>query len=222
MTEFDNAIRQYMSEADESRRTFLKRAAIGTAAVGAGYALWDNCPDRVISATRAPLNVNGHIVTPTLFNYLISQENHRAKGRNRSCMWFPHKSYEGGLPTLGYGHKFATSQEYDMWLRQYPDGMTQEQIEQLLINDISKHAARGRQYVDSRFGGGVWNKLPQNSKDMLTDMAFNPGIEEFPTFTGAVVSNDWGLAKQEYSRRSGDIPLARRNNAFFKTFLQNN
>ena len=99
--------------------------------------------------------------------------------------------------------------------------MTQDEIEQLLVHDIVVHAQRAQRYVDSHFGKGGWVKLPQDSKDMLTDMAFIPGIEHFPTFTKAVVNNNWLTAKQEYSRHSGGAPLKRRNAAFFTTFLQN-
>ena len=136
-------------------------------------------------------------------------------------MWFPHQSYEGGTKTLGYGHKFANSQEQRQWYDTYPNGMTQKQIEQLLVNDMTKHADSARRYVDSVYGAGVWKNLPQDSKDMLTDMSFNPGITKFPTFTKAVVSNDWNTAKREYHRHSGGKSLTKRNNAFFKVFLNN-
>lgn len=154
--------------------------------------------------------------------YLKTVENSVMKGWNpKTKRWMPHKSVERtGMQTLAYGHKFDDAKEQADWYRANPNGITMDQAEQLLTNDINEHILRAQKHVDRRFGKGTWNKLPLESQLMLTDYEFNVGLSIFPTFTKAVVFNDWDTAKKEYKRYTGKKELGR-NVAFFNFFLKN-
>ena len=154
-------------------------------------------------------------------NYLKTVENSVMRGWNpKTKRWMPHKSVEPGTKTLAYGHKFDDAKEQADWYRANPNGITMDQAEQLLTNDINEHILRAQNHVDRRFGKGTWNKLPLESQLMLTDYEFNVGLRKFPTFTKAVVFNDWDTAKKEYKRYTGKKELGR-NVAFFNFFLKN-
>lgn len=155
------------------------------------------------------------------YHYLMSQENAGRTGRNpKTGRWFPHKSAEGGLRTLGYGHKFSTQAEQDAWYKKNPKGMTDHEIGKLMVTDIQEHSARALKYIDNIYGKGTYIKLPIDSKLMLIDMEYTPGLSKFPKFAKAVVNGDWKTAKAEYKRYMGKKELARRNNAFFNLFLK--
>ena len=154
-------------------------------------------------------------------NYLKTVENSVMRGWNpKTKRWMPHKSVEPGTKTLAYGHKFDDAKEQADWYKANPNGITMDQAEQLLTKDINEHIVRAQKHVDRRFGKGTWNKLPLESQLMLTDYEFNVGLRKFPTFTKAVVFNDWDTAKKEYKRYTGKKELGR-NVEFFNFFLKN-
>jgi lysozyme len=144
-------------------------------------------------------------ITPSLLKFLKEQEGFGDEG----------KAYKdtAGVWTIGYGHTGGVKEG---------DVITKKAAEKLLAKDIKAHEIRAEKHV----GKDTWAGLSQGQRDMLTEMEFNVGLSKFPTFTGAVLENDWQTASQEYKRHykeagTGDkIPLTRRNKAFFKEWIE--
>jgi len=157
--------------------------------------------------------------------FLKGQENDAKAGWNpKTKRWMPHKSVEGGTQTLAYGHKFPSADAQKQWYKDNPRGITEQQAVQLLYNDISAHALRAKAIVDKVYKPGTWMKLPVDVKLMFTELEYNPGLSQFPTFMKAVISNNWtgkaDSADKQYTRKTGKKSLTRRNNAFYNLFLK--
>ena len=135
-----------------------------------------------------------------------------------------HASPEGGLDTVGYGHKLTPEEAQSKKVYGIPfDKITPEKAEQILHMDLAK---KEKQLADTL--GRRYTALPPKNKEMLLDFAFNLGVDgtikKFPSFTEAVLNNDMETARQEYIRNYTDKegvkkPLAR-NKEFYNTFLQ--
>jgi GH24 family phage-related lysozyme (muramidase) len=146
-------------------------------------------------------------------------ENPNFVGYNKSeDKWLPHKSPEGGLPTIGYGHKMTATEARSM-----ADGVSDETAEKMLHNDLETASRVVKSYISSHFGNNV--DLGNDQMEMLTEFAFNlGGLNKFPKFTEAVVKKDWATANREYKRSYVDAggqrhELASRNLAFFNRYL---
>ncbi len=65
-----------------------------------------------------------------------------------------------------------------------------------------------------------WDTLSEKQKEILFDYVYNTGgLSKFPELTAAVLTEDWEGASYHYERFSGDMPLAYRNEMFFREFL---
>lgn len=133
-----------------------------------------------------------------------------------------HDSPEGGLPTVGFGHKLS-QEEYDSGKVYGYDiyTMTPEQAQEVMIKDLEKH-----EKSLARELGDDFEKLDQNRKEMLLDFQYNLGSakKKFPTFTQAVIDNDVETMNKEYKRGYTDAEgnfreLQSRNKAFAVNFL---
>ena len=155
--------------------------------------------------------------SPEFIEYLKTQENAplAKKGVNMR-----HKSPEGGKDTVGYGHKLTEEEERSGKVYGIPIAtMTPEQAEKIMFLDLK----RKEQELTNRLGKRFLT-LPNKSKEMLLDFAYNLGtsktLEEFPNFTAAVLSNNMEEAKKEYIRyftpegETKKKPLSR--NKYFK------
>lgn len=134
-----------------------------------------------------------------------------------------HDSPEGGLPTVGFGHKL-TQEEYESGKVYGFDiyNMTPEQAREVMIKDLDKK----EKTLKSSIGEDTYEELDQNRREMLLDFEYNLGSakKKFPTFTQAVIDNDVETMNKEYKRGyytpDGDFrELRQRNNAFAVTFL---
>lgn len=135
-----------------------------------------------------------------------------------------HASPEGGLDTVGYGHKLTPEEAKASKVYGIPlANITPEKAEQILHMDLVKKEQQLSQTLGRRY-----DNLPPKNKEMLLDFAFNLGVqgtvEKFPKFTEAVLNNDMETASKEYKRSYTDEtgskkPLAR-NKQFYDTFLQ--
>ena len=136
-----------------------------------------------------------------------------------------HRSAEGGLDTVGYGHKLteteiAANQVYGYNL----DTLTKEQADDILLRDLEKR----NQLLINKLGK-TYTNLDQKRKQMLLDIEFNvgdaPGV--FPNFTEGVLQNKIDVMKKEYERKFTDSkgetkPLTRRNELFSNFFFGKN
>jgi len=155
------------------------------------------------------------IMDVRFINYVKSVENNKSDPRggwnNTDQKWYPHGSHEGGTDTIGHGHKLKRGEAF-------PDGLTDEQAHDLLIQDLKIH----ENLVKRDIGVDVYNSLDTNRKQMLIDFAFNLGNiwkKEFPKFTKAVIDNNIPVMRAEYHRYSKGKLLGR-NDVFYNTFLK--
>lgn len=195
-----------------------------------GYGLYN----AYMNYTNLPPSYTNNVsqrYSDTFISYIKRVENAKCKGWNsKKQLWFPHKSPEGGFPTIGYGHKISSEQE----LKRCNKGLTDSDVNNLLLNDLMN--AERRVYSDL-------NDMIQSKKitipadmvkdgklqlstqqiEMLIDYAFNVGtIKKFPKFTNALINNDMNGIESEYIRKAKIggkyVPIAR-NKDFYDTFI---
>ena len=96
----------------------------------------------------------------------------RAGWDKKKSLWFPHKSVEGGMPTIAYGHKVLNVQEHEVFKK----GITEEQALKLLEEDMKTAYDNAKE---------DWDKWVQNSTTILS----NPLFEELPEKYQGVLVN---------------------------------
>ena len=153
--------------------------------------------------------------------YIKKTENDplRVKGTNAV-----HSSPEGGLDTVGYGHKLTPEEAEAGKVYGIPlDKITPEKADQILMMDLKVKERELQNTLGQRY-----TALTPKQKEMLLDFSFNLGtqgmIKEFPNFTAAVLNNDMETASKEYIRNYTDAkgvkkPLAR-NKDFYELFFK--
>ena len=143
----------------------------------------------------------------SFMDYIKKVENQGRVGYNvEKKLWFPHKSFEGGSDTIGYGHKLQKGEDFSK-------GITDTQAEDLLKKDLEK----AKQQVYKELGG---IKLTPQQEEMFIDFVFNMGtLNKFPKFTEFALKNDLEGMKSQYKRYAGGKELKGRNTEFLKRFL---
>ena len=143
----------------------------------------------------------------SFMDYIKKVENQGRVGYNvEKKIWFPHKSFEGGSDTIGYGHKLQKGEDFSK-------GITDTQAEDLLKKDLEK----AKQQVYKELGG---IKLTPQQEEMFIDFVFNMGtLNKFPKFTEFALKNDLEGMKSQYKRYAGGKELKGRNTEFLKRFL---
>ena len=143
----------------------------------------------------------------SFIDYIKKVENQGKVGYDaQRKLWFPHKSFEGGSDTIGYGHKIQKGEDFSK-------GITDAQAEALLKTDLAK----AKQQVYKELGGV---KLTPKQEEMFIDFVFNMGtLKKFPKFTEFALKNDLGGMKAQYKRYAGGKELKGRNTAFLQRFL---
>ena len=143
----------------------------------------------------------------SFMDYIKKVENQGKVGYNaEKKLWFPHKSFEGGSDTIGYGHKIQKGEDFTK-------GITNAQAEDLLKQDLAK----AKQQVYKELGG---IKLTPQQEEMFVDFVFNMGtLKKFPKFTEFALKNDLEGMKSQYKRYAGGKELKGRNSEFLKRFL---
>ena len=136
-----------------------------------------------------------------------------------------HKSVEGGLDTIGYGHKLTKTENAIGQVYGYKlDTLTEEQANAILLEDLEKK----NQILINKLGTSYTNLDPKR-KQMLLDIEFNvkKGVDAFPKFKEGVLQNKIDVMKKEYERKFTDSkgvtkPLTRRNKLFNEFFFNKN
>ena len=155
-------------------------------------------------------------------NYIKTAENEELykKGTQQR-----HKSVEGGLDTIGYGHKLTKTENAIGQVYGYKlDTLTEEQANAILLEDLEKK----NQILINKLGTSYTNLDPKR-KQMLLDIEFNvkKGVDAFPKFKEGVLQNKIDVMKKEYERKFTDSkgetqPLTRRNELFSNFFFGKN
>ena len=120
----------------------------------------------------------------SFINYIKFVENETKVGYDKNKkLWFPHKSVEGGLPTIGYGHKIKSNHEYTT----IKNGISDRDVENFLKSDLTIANKRVNEYIKNKYKVDI--VLTQKQNEMLTDFAFNlGGLEKFPKFVDSVLT----------------------------------
>lgn len=178
------------------------------------------------------INSSSNFFSTKLINYIKSAENGINAGWNKNKnLWFPHKSPEGGMPTIAYGHKIKDNIE----LSKYKKGISNKKANELLISDLNNAKTVVYNDLNTMLSNKIIKlnsllypdnklKLNNNQEEMLIDYAFNLGtLKKFPKFTQAVLDNDIKKMNQEYERTfrdsKGIVQKLGRNKLFKNTFL---
>ena len=155
-------------------------------------------------------------------NYIKTAENEELYKTGKKLR---HTSQEGGLDTVGYGHKLTETENAMGEVYGYKlNTLTKEQADDILLKDLEKR----NQILINKLGKSYTN-LDEKRKQMLLDIEFNvgdaPGV--FPNFTKGVLQNKIDVMKKEYERKFTDSkgetqPLTRRNELFSNFFFGKN
>jgi len=159
-------------------------------------------------------------MSDTFFGYLKGVENSRL-ATTKDPKYVVHDSPEGGLETIGYGHKLNVLEKSLGRVYRWDIGEIDEEIASaILALDIEKVSAQLSQTVPA------WDKRSQRQQEILTDYQFNLGnvAHVFPKFYGAVLRRDIDVQREEYKRYYRDNEghwreLRERNKLFHSRYL---
>lgn len=156
---------------------------------------------------------------PDFVNYIKKVENAQRVGRNSSGVWFPHRSFEGGMPTIGYGHKVANEKE----LKMAQAGFSDAHVTKVLQEDLKRAYSQARSAIAKSHNRSL-DDMPEWVKEVCVDYFFNLGgraHRQFPNFFSGLLSLDKNKMQREYKRFSCGHELTGRNRAFATRYLAN-
>ena len=180
---------------------------VAAGAIGLGAMSGKVDASKIKPTDQAAITQNVQKSVGSFMDYIKKVENQGKVGYNaEKKLWFPHKSFEGGSDTIGYGHKIQKGEDFSK-------GITDAQAESLLNTDLAK----AKQQVYKEVGGV---KLTPQQEEMFIDFVFNMGtLKKFPKFTEFALKNDLEGMKSQYKRYAGGKELKGRNSEFLKRFL---
>jgi GH24 family phage-related lysozyme (muramidase) len=190
----------------EGWKDLVAAAALGASALKGGD-LQAAKPVTPAPAITQTAQKSTSVVNSSFVDYIKRVENSGKAGYDKNKkLWFPHKSFEGGSDTIGYGHKIQSGEDFSK-------GITDAQAEDLLKKDLQK----AQDQVKKELGG---RQISQKQMEMFVDFVFNMGtLKKFPLFTQAALQNDLKGMKDQYKRFAGGKELKGRNAAFLQRFL---
>lgn len=155
-------------------------------------------------------------MTPQFLAYIRNMENPQKVGYKKG-LWYPHNDPSGGK-NVGYGHQLKTATE----LAKANKGLTNDEVERLLKDDIRKASAGVHKYIQKKYGLKL--KLHVKQEQMLIDYVFNLGsLDSFPKMTDAVLRwepDKMGKQYKRFAKIGGKRKeLTKRNTAFKSTFM---
>ena len=134
------------------------------------------------------------------------------------------ESPEGGLDTIGYGHKLTAEEIESGKVYGYDiNTLNKNQANNILLRDLEEK----NKILNNKLGT-AYTDLDPKRKQMLLDIQFNVkgGIDSFPKFTEAVLDNDVDTMQQEYKRyfknKQGEYQELARNKQFSSFFFEDN
>jgi len=180
---------------------------VAAGAIGLGAMTGKVDASKVKPADQSAITQSVQKSVGSFMDYIKKVENQGKVGYNaEKKLWFPHKSFEGGSDTIGYGHKIQKGEDFSK-------GITDAQAESLLKTDLAK----AKQQVYKELGSV---KLTPQQEEMFVDFVFNMGtLKKFPKFTEFALKNDLEGMKSQYKRYAGGKELKGRNSEFLKRFL---
>ena len=122
--------------------------------------------------------------------------------------WYPHRSYEGGADTIGYGIKLSNGSE-EARLAKKQGFLTDEQAVDAVDSLVRKYDTSARKKFDKAHGEGAYDSLSEKSRSILIDYEYNPGLDKFPKLMQGFNEGNLEAIKKNYKRYSGGKPLGR-------------
>ena len=156
--------------------------------------------------------------------YIKTVENDKLISGNVKA--FRHKSPEGGLDTVGFGHKLTAEEQKTNTVYGYDlSTITKDNVLEI-SNDILRQDLEKAEKILINVHGDKFNNLDNRRKQMLIDMQFNvrnfKNKDVFPLFKKALFAGDEEGMKKEYKRffkSNGKTKSLARNEFFKKYFL---
>ena len=156
--------------------------------------------------------------------YIKTVENDKLISGNVKA--FRHKSPEGGLDTVGFGHKLTAEEQKTNTVYGYDlSTITKDNVLEI-SNDILRQDLEKAEKILINVHGDKFNNLDNRRKQMLIDMQFNvrnfKNKNVFPLFKKALFAGDEEGMKKEYKRffkSNGKTKSLARNEFFKKYFL---
>lgn len=159
------------------------------------------------------------------YHALMEVENGIRLGWDREKeLWFPHESFEGGNPTIAYGHKLTDLEFKENF---FGRGITEKQATQLMIDDFEHHFYQAEREFKVFYAAETYAALPEAYKMLLGEIRFNVGSLfrrdgkfGWPKLAQAMINKDNDGVRKEGMRfatsADGDkIPLTSRVNKIY-------
>jgi GH24 family phage-related lysozyme (muramidase) len=183
--------------------------------------------------TEVLMSRQAQIVDPVddrFINYIERVEGYKT-GKGKTP--FRYESPEGGLDTVGLGHKLTQDEIDSNSVYGFDlDTLTKEQVKEIFREDLIKYEKMLKSDLKTNYKEYEmeqpidYDTLNQKQKEMFLDFTFNLGsLKSFPKFTEAVLKGDMATARKEYKRYfendKGEVKEVKdRNEQFFKTYLK--
>ena len=139
------------------------------------------------------LLAEGAALTDDFMKKVMQWENNKAYkpgGWNADKQrWFPHKSPEGGLPTIAYGHKLTPS---DVRSDRFKNGISDSDAKELLKNDLFSASLKAASLVSN------YKKLPIYVRQGLINAAYRGEIKSTHKTIKHMNDGNWAAAAKEY------------------------
>ena len=181
-----------------------------------------------------PTETEDETITNAVHKSIRREENGIRDGWDNDAnpdRWMPHKSAEGGLPTIGYGHKFSSKEEMNEVIKK--GGWTEQEALDYFKEDMLIAERKAKSNYEKEYKDREWSSLTTLDKLMLTEISFNigdllskkePNIGEYnwPLLTNALHEKDYETALNQlgrtYPRGGKEVPLINRVEALKKTY----
>jgi hypothetical protein len=146
------------------------------------------------AATTTPAP-SGNPMTQSFKNLIKSWENsksYKPGGWNpKKEKWYPHKSPEGGTPTIAYGHKLT---EQDVLTGKFKNGLTDSEALRLFDSDLLTAQNKAMKLIPK------FAKLPTATKQALINSCYRGEMsnEKMPKTLKLMRDGKWKEAAAEY------------------------
>jgi LysM repeat protein len=132
-------------------------------------------------------------ITSDFMQKVMQWENNKAYKpggwNDKKQRWYPHKSPEGGLPTIAYGHKLTPS---DVRSDRFKNGISDSDAKELLKNDLFAASLKAARLVPD------YKKLPVNVRQGLINAAYRGEIKSSHDTIKLMNAGKWSAAAKEY------------------------
>ena len=188
--------------------------------------------DTVVSAQQYPTRISLEITnswecppqwSDSFIGFVKNLENDSHSGW-KQCRWYPYPSFEGGMPTIGYGYKIRSRQELRSLRR---NGLSDQEANDLLVSELNESWYIAQEFVCVNYDVEL-GCLSLQQQEILTEFVFNVGdLNLFPVFTFAVIRYDIACMADNYKRSAKHngherVILTRRNHLFFDRYIKEN